>query len=134
MQIDPRLHHYSQQIVPESLEKVLEMYEILGCKVVYRPDGEFRWAMVGQEQLRFAIQIVETKSVPIESLELKRQTHIAFLSDNPQSVIDKIKVWAQSKSILIREGGWNNKELYFDLPEIFINFVVEVMHSSIEED
>ena len=133
MNVDPRLHHCAQQIAPETLKSVLEMYEQLGFKVVYRPPENKTWAMVGQEQLRFAIQIVEVADKPIEDLDIKRKTHIAFISDDPQAVINTIKSWAESKNIKFREGGWSERERYFDLPDIFINFVVEVMHTSIEE-
>ena len=44
---DPRLHHYAQKIVPDSLENVLEMYGKLNFIVVYRPESKYRWAMVG---------------------------------------------------------------------------------------
>lgn len=130
---DPRLHHYSQQIVSGTLEDVIDMYKQLGFMVVYRPEGDTAWAMVGQEQLRFAIQIVEVNNSPILDIEEKRKTHIAFISDNPQAVIDKIKRWAEDKSITFREGGWSDTERYFDLPGLFVNFVIEVMHTSIED-
>jgi len=89
--------------------------------------------MVGQSQLRFAIQIVEVDDKPIDDLDLKRKVHIAFLSDDPQALIEKVEVWAKDKGIQFRQGGWSEKERYFDLPDIFVNFVVEVMHTSIEE-
>lgn len=130
---DPRLHHYAQNIIQGSLEDVLEMYKLFNCEVVYRPNNGYKWAMVGQSQIRFAIQIVETEEKPISDIELKRKTHIAFLSDNPQELIDKVETWAKSKNFDFRQGGWSDKEKYFDLPDIFINFVVEVMHTSIEE-
>ena len=134
MKIDPRLHHYAQNIVPNSLERVIEMYVLLGCKVVYRPNNGYNWAMVAQEPLNFAIQIVEVEEKPIIDLDIKRKVHIAFLSDNPKKIIQKIEGWAKQNNIAFREGGWSEKERYFDLPEIFVNFVVEVMHTSIEEE
>jgi len=134
MEIDSKLHHYSQKITPNSLEIILEMYEKLGCKVVYRPESKYRWAMVGQEELGFAIQIVEYDEKPVDDIEIKKRSHIAFLSDNPRALIAKIESWAKSKEIRFREGGWNEKERYFDLPDIFIDFVVEIMHVSVAED
>lgn len=110
------------------------MYELFDCDVVYRPKKEFRWAMVGQKQLDIALQIVEVDDLPILDIEIKRRVHVAFLSDNPQALIDKVESWAKNKNIKFRQGGWSDKEKYFDLPEIFTNFVVEVMHTSIEEE
>ncbi len=59
MEIDPRLHHCTQHIVKGSLENILDMYKIFNCEVKYKPDVEHKWAMVGQAQLRFSIQIIE---------------------------------------------------------------------------
>lgn len=133
MSVDPRLHHYAQNIVRGTLEDVLEMYQIFNCEVVYGPDSSQKWAMVGQSQLRFAIQVVEVDDQPITSIELKRKSHIAFLSENPKELINKVETWAKGKNIQFRQGGWSDRERYFDLPDIFVNFVIEVMHTSIEE-
>ncbi len=109
------------------------MYKFFNCNIVYMPNGHQKWAMVGQPQLRFAIQIVEVAEVPISNIELKRKVHIAFLSDNHQELINKVESWATERGIKFRQGGWSDKERYFDLPDIFVNFVIEVMHTSIEE-
>ena len=134
MKTDSRLHHYAQNIAKGSLENVLEMYKIFDCEVVYRPDNPpYQWAMVGQKQLHFVIQIVEVDEKPIAELDTKIKAHIAFITDNPREIIGKVENWAKSKNINFREGGWNEKERYFDLPDLFVNFVVEVLHTSIED-
>ncbi len=133
MKTDPILHHYCQNITKGHLDDIVEMYKLLGFDVVYTPESK-DWIMVGQPQLRFAIQITQVDDKPIEDVDVKKRTHIAFLSDNPQGVLDKVKAWAETKGIKYREGGWSDIERYFDLPAIFINFVVEVMHTSIEEN
>lgn len=90
--------------------------------------------MVGQDKLDFRVQIVEVDEKPIEDLDDKRRTHVAFLSNDPRLFLNEIDNWAKSKNIRFRQGGWNEKELYFDLPDIFVNFVIEVMHSSIVKE
>jgi hypothetical protein len=44
-----------------------------------------------------------------------------------------VKKWAESKNIRFREGGWSEIERYFDLPDLFINSVIEIMHNSVDE-
>ncbi len=134
MNQDPRLHHYCQNIVKGRLADVVEMYKLLDFDVVYDPGPDAGWKMVGQKQLRFAIQIAEVDDSPITDIDTKKQTHIAFISDDPAQVIVKIETWAKTKGFAFREGGWSKIERYFDLPDIFVNFVVEVMHSSIEKE
>lgn len=109
------------------------MYELLNCKITYRPSDNANWVMLGQDQLRFDMQITEIADPPIEDISKKRQTHIAFISDTPQEIIESVKIWAEEKGFKFRDGGWSEHERYFDLPDIFVNFVVEIMHSSVEE-
>ena len=133
MKNNPQLHHVAQNIRKGSLEIVLEMYELLGCQVVYRPPKDYQWAMVAQENLDFRIQVVEVDESPVQDFKRKQNTHIAFLSEDPQNLISGVKDWADKKGLKFREGGWNEKERTFDLPDVFINSVVEVMHTSVVE-
>ena len=133
MSNESRLHHYCQNIAKGHLGDMIEMYKLLGCEVVYTPPNDNTWIMVAQKPLNFAVQITEVSDIPVENLDEKRKTHIAFISDDPQQVIEKVRTWAKEKKIVFRDGGWSKIERYFDLPDIFVNFVVEVMHTSIEE-
>ena len=134
MNQNSRLHHYCQNITKGRLKDIVEMYGILECEVVFTPEKNQTWLMVGQPPLRFAIQITEVSDEPIEELDKKTQTHVAFISDNPKELVEKVAEWAKGRGFKFRQGGWSDKELFFDLPEIFVNFTVEVMHTSIEEE
>lgn len=133
MNFDTKLHHYCQNITKGHLQDIVEMYKFFGCEVFYIPPHDSTWLMMGQPGLRFSIQIAEVADEPVDDINKKVQTHIAFISDNPRKIIDKVKEWAKAKGFKFREGKWSDIELYFDLPEIFVNFVVEIMHTSILE-
>ena len=126
-----KLHHVSYNIAPNSLELVLELLEKLGCPLAYR-EKNARWCMIQQKPNPINIQIIETKDQPIP-IEKKTNTHIAFLSDTPKEDIEEIKQWSKDNNIKFRQDGWSDKELWFDLPDVFINFVIEIMHTSIVE-
>lgn len=127
----PTLHHFAYNITPNSLELFLEMIEIFDCTIAYR-QWEARWCQIEQKPIPVDIQIIETRD-KIVPLDYKTNTHIAFLSDTPVEDIDKIEFWAKEKWIKIIRWWWSDKELRFDLPDIFVNFVIEVMHSSVVE-
>jgi hypothetical protein len=129
----PRLHHSAYKITKGSLEKVVEVFSLLGCTVTYRPEREYRWAMVGQAGLRYDIQLVETDEPSLPITTSKIGTHVAFISDDPQAVIQKIEAWSKEYDIKFITDGWSDKERYVDLPELFINFVIEIMHTSVED-
>lgn len=130
----PHLHHSCFDITTGKLNTAIEMFKLLKCKVVYRPNNGQRWAMVGQESTNFLIQIAEVSDQSISDINTKCQSHISFISDDPQDTIDEIEKWAKENNITFRQGSWSDKERYFDLPELFVNFVIEVMHTSVTEE
>jgi len=103
----------------------VEMYKLMDLDVIYTPSDNSSLIMVGQKQLRFAVRITDVSDKP------KKRTHIAFISGNPQEVVRKIRIWAESEGFKFRKGGWSdNIESLFDLPDIFISFVAEVLYTS----
>lgn len=125
------LHHFCYQIAPRTLEKILELFAILECPLEYR-EGDARWAMVRQKGKNINIQLVETKKKPLTT-ESKISTHIAFLSKDPISDVNLIEEWAKNNRIKFLAGGWNERERWFDLPDIFVDFVVEIMDVKVVE-
>ena len=130
--METKLHHFAYDITQDNLELVVELLEKLGCKLSYREENS-EWCLVQQKQIPIYIQIIETKHSPLPT-DLKIDTHIAFLSNTPKKDIEEIKQWVENKGIRFRQGAWSDKELWFDLPDIFVNFVIEIMRKSIAED
>lgn len=124
------LHHFAHNITPNHLELVLELLEKMGCSLSYR-EGHARWCMIEQKPIPIDIQMIEVEDTPISNIDKKRNVHIAFLSDNPKEDISELKEWAKNKKIKFIDGGWSEKELWFDLPDVFVNFVIEIMHTSV---
>ena len=127
-----RLHHFAYNITPDSLELVLELLEKMGCSSAHREE-DARWCMIKQKSIPIDIQIIEVQYAPVSNIDKKTNSHIAFLSKNPKEDILKLEEWSKNKGIKFRSGDWSEKELWFDLPDIFVNFVVEIMHTSMVE-
>ena len=89
--------------------------------------------MIGQNGIDFNIQLVEVDEVPIQNKN-RISSHIAFISENPKSVVDKVEKWATEKGLKFIKGGWSGRELWFDLPDLFVDFAIEVMDRSIVEE
>ena len=124
-----KLHHFAYNITPNSLEIVLELLAKFKCEINYR-EGDARWCLVKQKPDFVGIQLIETEEKPIPA-DIKINTHICFISDNPEKEILNIKKWCQKKKIKFKQGSWSDKELWFDLPDLFSNFVIEIMNTSI---
>ena len=125
------LHHCAKKIVPNSLEFIMDLFKHLDCQESYWETGA-RWAMIEQKGSSTIIQFIETDQVPQET-ESKRNSHIAFLSDDPQKDLSTITKWIGEQNKKVTVGKWSDKKLYFDCSDVFIDFVIEVMHKSIVE-
>ena len=126
---EPQLNHGARRIAPNSLELLIEMFSLLGCEVRFR-EGEARWAMIGQSGVGFNIQLVEVDETPILN-KSRTSSHIAFISENPTAIIEKIEEWSIKNNLNFKKGGWSDRELWFDLPDLFVDFVIEVMDKAI---
>ena len=131
MNPDLRLHHCAKRITSGSLDFVLALFEQLGCRVAYRPEGD-TFAIVEQSGLPVLLQFIERQQTPASTIE-KRESHIAFVSHHPANEIERIKEWVNQQGKKFVSGSWSDKERYFDCPEIFIDFVVEILHVSVVE-
>lgn len=125
-------HHVCHRIAPGKLEAVLELFDLLGCGVTYRPEHH-QWAMVGQPGTPIDIQLYEEGGLAIPT-EQKLRTHVAFLSDDPARDVAAIETWAKKQELRIVTGGWSEQERWFDLPEVFGDFVVEIMDRAVVEE
>lgn len=123
------LHHCAKRITPNSLEFVMDLFIQLQCKESYWDKGA-RWAMIEQAGKNMIVQFIETDQKP-QDTNTKRNSHIAFISDNPTAEIEKIKNWVEGQGKQFIDGSWSDKEFYFDCPEVFVDFVIEIMHTSI---
>ena len=132
MDQDLELHHFSKRISKGTLEFVLEMFSQLNCKLFYRK-GDSRWALVQPIEKDIKIQIIESDLEPL-STEKKKNSHIGFISSDPEKEIQKMKVWIENKNKKFVTGSWSDKEFYFDCPEVFVDFVIEIMNKSILND
>ncbi len=121
-----KLHHFAYNITPNNLELVSELFEKFDCVVSYK-EKNARWCLFKQESIPVNIQIIETKDTPIATIDKKINMHIAFLSDFVESDIKEIKQWSENKNVKFKHGKWSENEQWFDLPDIFVNFVVEIM-------
>jgi len=130
--MNPKLHHFCFNVKSGSLDLVLDMFKELGCSLTYR-EGDTDWFMVGQKGIPIDIQITEVKKKPLLTRD-KISTHVAFLSNSPKKDIEKIGEWAKKNNVEFKQGGWSDEEKWFDLPDVFVNFVVEIMHTSVVEE
>lgn len=126
-----KLHHVAKRIMPGTLDTVVEMFETLGCKVTFRPPSG-KWVMIGQSGLPFDLQIAEVNTPPVQGIS-KSESHIGFISNSPGLQIEAMQQWALACGQRIETGQWGEREFWFDFPDLFNDFVIEIMHTTVAE-
>ena len=120
------LNHFAYRIAPGSLEFVFDLFEQMNCSPGYK-DEILRWGLVRQGSTH--VQFIESGDAPLPSAA-KENSHIGFLSADPAGEVERIREWAAGRGHELVVGGWSDKEYWFDIPDVFVEFVVEVMQAS----
>ena len=122
------LSHFAHRIAAGSLEFVLDLFGRMGCTVCY-VNKDVRWALVRQGAMH--IQFIETEDPPTRT-ETKKNSHIAFFSPTPGDDVGEIREWVSSRGKEFEQGAWSENEHWFDVPDVFTYFVVEIMQRPTE--
>ncbi len=57
----------------------------------------------------------------------KRRSQVSFLSDTPRAALDDLAAWAEAHGLHATVGAYSDKEFFLDMPEAFVDFVIEAM-------
>ena len=57
----------------------------------------------------------------------KRLSQVSFLSETPEAHLKKLAAWARARGLEGSVGSYSTKEFYLDIPEAFVDFVIEAM-------
>lgn len=123
------LNHVSNKITKGHLDLMLRFFtEELGFILLRRIPTDI-WLRQGDANVD--IQICESFAIPMT--EDKHNSHIAFLSDTPKEDLEKLAAWFESHGKKPRVGSWSEREYWLDVPEVFVDFVIEAMTPDLAE-
>ena len=63
----------------------------------------------------------------------KLRSQIAFLSDTPRDALEALASWFEAEGLAASVGAYSDREFYLDVPEAFVDFVVEAMRPELAE-
>lgn len=124
-------HHVAFRIHKGSLDLVERVFQHLGFAILERSVTEREAAIwMGPSGTPMVVQFNEV-DVSSSSNERKTYAHLAFLDSDPKAAADHFADWLTSEGIAARVGQWNDQELWIDCPDLFLDFVIEIMHPSV---
>ncbi|MBI4433728.1 hypothetical protein HY632_03070 [Candidatus Uhrbacteria bacterium] len=56
---------------------------------------------------------------------------MAFLDADPKAATEALIRWLEQSGIASRAGAWSEREYWVDCPELFVDFVIEIMHPAV---
>ncbi|MFA6462353.1 MAG: hypothetical protein WCV90_08895 [Candidatus Woesearchaeota archaeon] len=127
--MDLKLHHCAYRINLGCFNKVSKLLIQLGCTSIYT-SKEKDWGIFNQNNR--ILQIIETPVKPLNCKQ-KLSSHIGFISSDPLKEIKRIEKWAKKNKLRFVHGSWSELEFWFYFPELFNDFVIEVMNKKIIE-
>jgi hypothetical protein len=57
----------------------------------------------------------------------KKSSQVSFLSETPAADLERLAAWAKARGLEGFVGSYSSKEFYLDIPEAFVDFVIEAM-------
>ena len=118
------MHHSAFKVTKGSMEIVKLLFKKLGFEATYEPEPT--WALFKQPENEIRIQIIEVSAKPEHTVG-KEECHIGLISEKPLEDIKEIENFAFEHNLTFSRDSWSENEHWFDLPDIFVDFVIEIM-------
>lgn len=63
----------------------------------------------------------------------KLRSQISFLSETPRADLEELAKWAHDHGLKAEVNAYSDREFYLDVPEAFIDFVIEAMRPELAD-
>jgi hypothetical protein len=63
----------------------------------------------------------------------KQRSQVSFLSETPRQDLDELAGWAHERGLKAEVGAYSDREFYLDVPEAFVDFVIEAMRPELAD-
>ena len=91
-------------------------------------DGDFTMSVLRAPGTNVDIQL--TGMTPIEPQGRKHLSQFGFVSDDAEGDRAAMREWSTSRGLQVVEGEYGPGFLWIDLPDVFMDFVFEIMDRS----
>lgn len=118
-----RFNHIANRVAPAHFETVVAMLtERLGFVVLRRTERSIWLRQPGTN-----VDLQLSRSDTANRDEDKRRSQVSFLSDTPRQDLEALAAWAAARGLPGAVGAYSDREFYLDLPDAFVDFVIEAM-------
>jgi hypothetical protein len=124
-----RFNHVANRLATRHFEAVVTMLKTqLGFIELRRTD---RAIWLRQPGANIDLQFSRSETAARDADKLRSQ--VAFLSDPPREALEALSAWCAAQGLVARVGAYSDREFYLDLPDAFVDFVIEAMRPELAE-
>ncbi len=124
-----RFNHTAHRLHTRHFETMVEMLrDQLGFVVLRRTE---RSIWLRQPGSNIDLQFSRSETANRDADKLRSQ--VSFLSDTPEAALKALAAWAQARGLDAKVGAYSDREFYLDLPEAFVDFVLEAMRPELAD-
>ncbi|TCH98112.1 hypothetical protein EJV46_13000 [Roseococcus sp. SYP-B2431] len=124
-----KFNHMAQRVNLRHFETVVRMMQTqLGFLELRRTE---RSIFLRQPGANIDLQLSRSDSAHRDAD--KRRSQIAFLSDTPKADLEALAAWARTQGLEAVVTSSSDREFHLDLPDAFVDFVIEAMLPELAE-
>ncbi len=124
------LHHRAGQVARRHFDDARALFvETLGFDQFVATD---HMAILHQAGSGIDIQLICSED--FDPQQNKHRSHLGFISTHPMEDREAIRRWCEDRGLVTELGQWSDRELWIDLPDVFLDFVIEVMDRKILDE
>jgi hypothetical protein len=102
--------------------------EVLHMAGTMAADGDFTMSVLRAPGTNVDVQL--TGMPPVQPQGRKHLSQFGFVSDDAESDRTALREWCISRDLRVVEGEYGPGFLWIDLPDVFMDFVFEIMDRS----
>lgn len=124
-----KFNHVANRLDARYFEAVVEMLKVkLGFFELRRTE---RAIWLRQPGGNIDLQFSRSPSVHRDDDKIRSQ--VSFLSETPRADLEDLAAWAAAHDMKATVGSYSDREFYMDIPEAFVDFVVEAMRPELAD-
>jgi hypothetical protein len=124
-----RFNHVANRLDARHFEAVVSMLQTQLGFVALRRTERAIW--LRQPGANIDLQFSRSDTAQRDADKLRSQ--VSFLSDTPREALEALAAWFAAQGLAASVGAYSDREFYLDVPEAFVDFVIEAMRPELAE-
>jgi hypothetical protein len=124
-----RLNHAANRLDGKHFETIVEMLKArLGFIELRRTERAIWLRQPGANvDLQFSRSQIPNRDAD------KLRSQVSFLSETPREDLEELASWIRERKLKAEVGAYSDREFYLDVPDAFVDFVIEAMRPDLAD-